>query len=132
MKQTLLLFLICLSLKAYAPENRSLYVLRAESLRPYERLVQAVVAVESNGNPWAYNPDGESVGAFQIRQCKLDEFNNLTGKNYQLEDMFRYEKAKEVFIYFACESLDFEYLARKWNGSGSLTDKYWELVKQKL
>jgi hypothetical protein len=132
MKQILLLLLTLVYLDVLAPMNRELYVLRAESVKPYERLVRAIVAVESDGNPWAYNPDGESVGAFQIRQCKLDDFNKLTGKNYQLEDMFRYDKAKEVFIYFACESLDFEFLARKWNGSGPMTDKYWELVKQKL
>lgn len=132
MKQILLLLFTLICLDALAPVSRELCVLRAESVKPYERLVRAIVAVESDGNPWAYNPDGESVGAFQIRQCKLDDFNKLTGKNYQLEDMFKYDKAKEVFIYFACESLDFEYISRKWNGSGKMTDNYWKLVKAEL
>lgn len=132
MKYILLISFLCIQLETFAPVRAAACIFQPETIRPYERLVDAIVQVESGGNTCAYNPDGESVGAFQIRQCRLDDFNRLTGKSYQLEDMYCYDKAKEVFIYFACVSLDFEYISRKWNGSGRMTDIYWQKVKNKL
>jgi len=137
MKHILLLFLLTVSIEVLAPHTPVLCIVRAEPIYPYERLVEAITWVESGGYPYAYNPDGESVGAFQIRQCKLDDFNKLTNKNYQLVEMYQYKKAKEVFLYFAHKSLDFEYISRTWNGGPNgmqkeQTLKYWKLVKSKL
>lgn len=133
MKQTLLFTLLMLGLNVYAPENRGLYVLRAYAVNIYEPLIRAVVMVESNGDLWALNVKEQATGAFQIRPVRLAHFNKLTGKRYVMPDMFNYTKAREVFLYFAVwYDRDFEVIARNWNGSGSMTDDYWNRVKDKL
>lgn len=112
-----------------------LYVLDIEEVQPicsYDALIRAVVAVESGGDASAYNQKENAVGAFQIRQIRVDHYNQLTGKNYSLADMFDYEISKEIFIYFAQREPTFEAIARRWNGSGTATDIYWEQVKAQL
>ena len=116
----------------YAPNNRRVYIEVSQPIDRYERLIQAVVMVESSGNVLAYNAEEGAVGAFQIRQIRVDHYNRLTGKNYCLDDMYNYEIAKEVFMYFAEMFQDFETVARRWNGSGPMTDNYWIKVKRKL
>lgn len=97
----------------------------------YESLVKAIVSVESNGNPLAYNKAEGAVGAFQIRQCRIKHYNKLTGKNYTHEDMYDFDKAKEVFLYFAAGK-SFEQAAKNWNGSGPMTINYWKKVQKAL
>jgi len=132
MKYILVFLLLFICAELFAPNRKQFYIIRAEAIDVYEQLIKAVVAIESNGNILAYNPMEEAVGAFQIRQCKVDDFNKRTGKNYKLMDMFNFETAREVFIYFACLYPDYETIARRWNGSGPMTETYWEKVKSKL
>ena len=95
----------------------------------YEPLVNAIVQWESGGNLFAFNAKEKAVGAFQIRQCRIDHYNKLAGTNYTLEDCYDYELAKRIFIFFSYGK-DWERAAKDWNGSGPMTISYWENVKK--
>ena len=133
MKRILLLFSLFISVEAFAPRTFALCIVRAESVNMYDHLIQAVVQVESHGDQWALNVKEQATGAFQIRPCRVDHFNRLTGKHYTTADMFDYKKAREVFLCFAVwYGKDFETISRNWNGAGKMTDDYWQRVKEKL
>jgi hypothetical protein len=95
----------------------------------YEPLIQAIFTWETRGSmdTLAYNPKEGATGGLQIRQCRVDHYNTITGKNYTLKDMYDFNKAREVFLLFA-QGKTFEQAAKSWNGSGPLTIKYWEAV----
>jgi hypothetical protein len=132
---TLTLILSLITLPVLAPGFTTLYILRADPINFYDPLIKAVVTVESNGNNSAYNAFEGAVGAFQIRPCRIEHYNRLTGLNYALSDMYDYEKAKQVFLYF-CKGRSYEAIARGWaggdNGTKKATEKYWKRVKSKL
>ncbi len=48
-----------------------------------------------------------------------------------MEDMFDYEISEKIFLYFAdmIGPYDFEKIAKRWNGSGSMTINYWNRIK---
>jgi len=103
----------------------------AQQVLYWQPLIEAVVWVESRGDTFAYNEKEKAVGAFQIRQCRVDHFNQLKGTNYKLEDFFDYNLSKEMFLYFA-HNKTFEQASKSWNGSGPKTISYWNKVKQRL
>jgi hypothetical protein len=72
----------------------------------------------------------QAVGISQIRPCRVIHFNELTGKHYMPWDCFNPAISKEIFMYFATP--DLEGTARGWNGSGKMTDNYWEQIKIRL
>lgn len=113
----------CIYIERCSPVNRKPNI---------DLLIKAIVEVESNNNPLAYNVRENAVGAFQIRQCRVDHYNQLRGTHYVLEDFYSYELSKEMFLFFAKQFEDFETIARRWNGSGPATLVYWDLVKSKL
>jgi len=98
----------------------------------YDQIWQAVCMVESSGNPLAYNLKENAVGISQIRQIRIDEYNQRTGKDYKLIEMYDVEKSKEVFMYYAHLLKDPDLIIRKWNGSGPMTYIYLTKVKEKL
>jgi hypothetical protein len=104
---------------------------RTEQIRYWQSIIEAVVWVESRGDTFAYNEKENAVGAFQIRQCRVDHYNKLKGTKYKLKDFFDYNLSKEMFLYFA-EGKDFETACKKWNGSGKMTLTYWKKVKARL
>ncbi len=131
------LFLIFFSLMTFAvkaPETTVAFILASEPVDAYERLIKAVVKVESAGNTLAYNLAEEAVGAFQIRPIRILDYNQRTGKNYKIENCYNFDISKEVFLYYAREIgyPDYETIARNWNGSGKTTQDYWEKVKSNL
>lgn len=134
MKKLLLVsfFLLFFHILSYAPENKPTFLIQEPvKINYYEPLVKAIVKVESAGNPLAYNASEGAVGAFQIRQCRIKHYNRLTGKNYTLNEMYDYNKAKEVFLYFAVGK-SYERAAKSWNGSGPMTIIYWSKVQKAL
>ncbi len=134
MKRILIIFFSLLTLKAAAPDLKLLVIVKSEPIKIYEKLVDAIVKVESSGDTMAFNPDEDAYGAFQIRPIRLLDYNQRTGKNYQLVDCYRYKISKEIFLYYAHQSeyQDFEVIARNWNGSGKMTIAYWDKVKANL
>ena len=101
---------------------------------PIEKLIYAIGMVEATLDTLAYNPKEEATGYFQIRPIRLADYNKRTGKTYKLEDMYNFDIAKEIFMYYAdlIGYDDFETIAKKWNGSGPMTIIYWEKVKSYL
>lgn len=126
---TAILFFLFLPFKLFAPLQETAYIPLRGEIKPFKPLIDAIVYVESGGDVLALNRLEMAVGAFQIRQVRIDHYNRLTGKNYILEDMYDYDISEEIFLYFACRLMDFETIAKKWNGSGPMTDDYWQRVK---
>jgi len=127
-----LLFL--LDLRLSAPDVKVIYIPFTKPLDAYERLVNAVVMVESAGDTLAYNQLEEAVGAFQIRQIRLLDYYQRTGINYTIEECYNFNISKEIFLYYARQTgyQDYETIARNWNGSGNATLDYWEKIKSNL
>lgn len=134
----ILILLALLSLKAYSPDLKVLYVCSYAPIAPYEQIWKAVCKVESSNNPLAIgdkNLKKHSYGIAQIRQSRLDDFNQRTGKHYTTKDMFDVAKSKEVFMHYA--SGDNETIARNWNGGNrgmqkKSTKKYYKLIQKNL
>jgi len=134
LKSVLIVFLSLLFIPAFAPDMKVACICSAEPVDAYDRLVKAIVQVESAGDTLAYNLCEEAVGAFQIRPIRLLDYYQRTGINYKIEDCFNFEISKEIFLYYARVTgyPDYEAIARNWNGSGNATTKYWEKVKSNL
>ena len=126
--------LFLLDLRLSAPDVKVIYIPFTKPLNAYERLVNAVVMVESAGDTLAYNQLEEAVGAFQIRQIRLLDYYQRTGINYTIEECYNFNISKEIFLYYARQTgyQDYETIARNWNGSGNATLDYWEKIKLNL
>jgi hypothetical protein len=134
MKGVLIVSFSLLGLRASAPDIKVTYILTNEPVDAYERLIKAVIQVESAGDTFAFNLSEEAAGAFQIRPIRLLDYYQRTGNNYQIEDCYNFEISKEIFLYYARQIgyPDYETIARNWNGSGNITLDYWEKVKSNL
>jgi len=131
------IFFVCLmmiSLRVAAPGVSVAFILASEHVSAYDKLIDAIVMVESAGDNFAINVEEEAYGAFQIRPIRLLDYNQRTGKNYSIVDCFSYEISKEIFLYYAglISYSDYETIARNWNGSGRMTLDYWGKVKKYL
>jgi hypothetical protein len=134
LKSILAVFFLLFTTRLLAPSIKVGCILASEPENPYERLVKAVVQVESLGDTLAFNLDEEAIGAFQIRPIRILDYNQRTGSNYKLENCSNYELSKKIFLYYAHRTgfHDFEKIARNWNGSGKTTLDYWEKIKKYL
>ena len=132
MKMILTTILILFSLTLKAPDIKVCYIEIPEVINPYIRILEAVIAVESAGNPLAYNEKEGATGIVQIRQIRLDDYNQLSSNSYKLEEMFDSTKSVTVFMFYACKFRydDYEGISKDWNKS--VTDKYWKRVHNKL
>lgn len=128
---TILLFL---SLRLWAPVSEFLYIADPEPIQPFKQLIYAVGVVECNLDTLAYNPIEKAVGFFQIRPIRLNDYNKRTGNKYKLRDMYNYQIAEKVFLYYAIKigPYNLEKIAKNWNGSGKKTIQYWEKIKTYL
>lgn len=118
--------------------NSNLYVLYIEQPKPiqaYSDLIYAINMVEAgidsiSFDNYAYNEKEQARGAFQIRPCRLEHYNKLTGRNISQEQLFDYSISLEIFLYFARQyGSDYETIAKRWNGSGQMTEDYWKKVQ---
>ena len=134
LKCLLILILSLPAVRAPAPGLNVLYIIAPVPVDPFEKLVKAIVQVESLGNSLAYNPEEDAVGAFQIRPVRVLDYNQRTGKNIKIENCYSYETSKEIFLYYARLTgyPHYETIARNWNGSGEATTDYWKRVKYYL
>lgn len=129
-----MVFFLLPGMRATAPEAKVAFVFVSAPVNSFDRLVKAIVKVESKGDNEAFNLAEQAVGAFQIRPIRILDYNQRTGKDYKIENCFNYEVSKEIFLYYAISIgyPDYETIARKWNGSGKATLDYWEKVKKHL
>jgi len=104
--------------------------MRPPILNPYEGLFKAICDLESGGDIFALNLNEQACGIAQIRPIRLFDYNRLSGENLKTWDCFDPEVSRRVFMFFCKGSL--ERTARAWNGSGEMTDEYWEQIKARL
>lgn len=114
-----------------APGFMELYIVSVAPINYYDPLIKALTYVEVKNGHDLYNENENAVGWFQIRQIRVDDFNNRTGKHYTLNMMYDYNTSKEVFMYY-CKGRSYEEIAKSWNGSGKATEIYWNKVKSLL
>jgi hypothetical protein len=133
-KSVLIALFLFLTLRAAAPDVNVAFIYVSEPVNAYDRLIRAVVYVESRGDTLAYNHTENATGAFQIRPIRVLDYNQRTGNDYKIEDCYSFKISKEIFLYYAKKSdpLDYESIARKWNGSGETTFEYWKKVESCL
>lgn len=126
--------LLTVSLYVFAPSNNSIVIFTSQPSEPFTKLISAIGRVETNYDTLAYNPKEEAVGFFQIRPIRVNHYNKRTGNSYKPADMYDYETAEKVFLYYASEigPYNFEKIAKNWNGSGKMTIQYWKKVKMYL
>jgi hypothetical protein len=112
----------------------------------YEELVNALIRVESSGDPSAYNATTDAVGCLQILPIMVREVNRIlklnedSRPNFTLEDRWDCDKSMEMFDIWAdyhhCYN-SYEHIARNWNGGPTgfrknATKEYWNRVKKYL
>jgi hypothetical protein len=133
-KAMLSIILLCFTLFCKAPDLNLTYIVTEAPIQPYEALISAVTWVESQDGLYVYNPLERAVGQFQIRQIRVDHYNQLTGSHYKLEDFYDYNLSKQMFLFFADRigPYDIKKIACRWNGSGPKTEDYWASVNSYL
>jgi hypothetical protein len=120
--------------KLFAPSSESLVIVGSSPVEPFRKLIHAIGMVETRLDTLAYNAEEEATGFFQIRPVRVNDYNKRTGSNFSLNDMYNYQIAEKIFLYYATiiGPSDFERIAKNWNGSGPLTIIYWAKVKEYL
>ncbi len=101
-------------------------------------VMEAIIQVESNGNPNAVS--GNSVGVMQITPILVRECNEIlkkqkSKKHYTMDDRYSIGKSKEMFLliqkYYNPEN-NIEKAIRSWNGgmkySVRATNRYYRKV----
>ena len=87
-------------------------------------VMEAIIQVESNGNPNAVNKTSGAVGAMQIKKIVVDDCNEYLAKKkinkrYTYDDRWNVQKSKEMFMLIQDrynKNKDIEKAARIWNG----------------
>jgi len=132
-------------------ERTIISVGEVDTLSDWDRLINAIIYVESRGNDSAIGDRGKAVGCLQIHPICVREVNRILRKNdiplvYTLEDRYSRAKSVEMFNiiseeYECCEEYTFieyaEIVARRWNGGPighkkTTTIKYWNKVQSVL
>jgi hypothetical protein len=135
LKQILTLSLILfLPAKLLSPPDPSVMIVRPEPFNPYLALWEATCRVESSKVEHSINYQEKAFGIAQIRAGKLKDYNNQTGSSYTLDDCLDPGVSYKIWIHFAKKygHKDPERIAKRWNGSGKITEIYWEKVKKHL
>ena len=134
MKSILFIFFLLISIRVTAPDLNLVFITSLGPVNAYDRLINAVIQVESAGITRAYNHSEQATGPLQIRPIRLLDYNRRTGNNCTLEECYNLEVSKEIFLYYAKITgyPHYELIARNWNGSGKMTLEYWKKVKAHL
>jgi hypothetical protein len=128
--------LLAVTLLAFAP------IAQAAAPLDLDRLIPALVQVESNGNPRAVGDNGKALGQLQIWSVVVVDVNRAKGTRYTHKDAFDPAKAEAICraylsIYATPRRLGrtptMEDAARIWNGGPNgwkkkATDSYWQRV----
>ena len=111
------------------------------SATPSERLIDALVHVESKGEVHAVGDNGRAVGCLQIHKEVVDDVNRAYGTTYAYSDRKSIEKSREIcrkylLLHGGVNATNEKY-ARIWNGGPSghrkrRTRRYWRRVKRVL
>ena len=111
---------------------------------PDDRIINALIQIESGGNDNAYCVEEDAVGALQIRRTMVRDVNRIlkrqgSEKRYEYKDRWCRQRSIEMFnIYRDYYNLVTpEEIARCWNGGPKgiykpATVAYWNKVKNHL
>ena len=103
-------------------------------------LINAIIQVESSGNPKAHNLKEDARGVLQIRAVMVREINRLSGRSYTHNDAWDKDKSIEMFKtlqkYYNPE-WNFKKASKQWNGGYNgeqykSTERYWQEVKKAI
>ncbi len=110
-----------------------------------DKIIQALIYVESNGNDSAHNKSENAVGCLQIRPIMIREVNRIlkkTNKNERFKMKDRWDREKSLVIFniwreYHHPNSTNEVIARNWNGGPKgfkkeSTLNYWKKVKGRL
>ena len=114
-----------------------------KQLKTKKTLVDALILVESSGNPKAFNKKENACGCLQIRPIMVREVNRILrkqnkDKRFTRKDRWDCGLAQEMFYiwmnYHHKNSSD-EHIARNWNGGPrgykkQSTEHYWHKVQK--
>ncbi len=135
----LFVFLMLLSV---APISASADVAGEENGFDWTPVMDAIIQVESKGNPMAVC--GRYVGVLQISPILVKECNNIlksrgSSKRYSLSDRYNEKKSREMFVIIQSQHNpmnNIEKAIRLWNGgikySVAKTQKYFNKVSKHL
>lgn len=75
----------------------------AQEQYDWSRVIDAIIQVESKGDPKAHNKNGDCVGILQITKGLVRETNNIlarkgSDKRFTYQDRWDPDKSKEMFI----------------------------------
>ena len=131
----------CPSLKTHYAVN--LPIIKVDSITE-DKLIQALINVESSNNDNAYRSCEGAAGALQIRRTMVRDVNRIlkrqkSNQQYTYEDRWNRQKSIEMFNIY-CNHYNLvtpEEKARCWNGGPRglqklSTKRYWEKVKKQL
>ncbi len=131
-----LIILILLSAAAnlFAPGGGLIPVPAPDPVNPFQELWSATCFVESTCKADTVNATEQAYGIAQIRQIRIDDYNLRTGGHYSLYDCLDSATARKIYMYYAGKygPMDLETIARAWNGSGPMTEDYWNKIKMEL
>ena len=105
-----------------------------------DRLIPALIQVESGGEYGAIGDGGKAIGPYQIHASYLADGNRLAGTRYTHADMFdpvKSEKIVRAYLTHYARGKGIEAAARIHNGGPSgdkkpATVKYWNKVRKEL
>jgi hypothetical protein len=122
-----------LSLNVFAPDYKAVIIPVPMAINPWLDLWEATCIVESESNPFMINILEGAYGIVQIRQCKLDDYNKSTSKNYSVSTLMSESVSREIFLRHCCECNSMEEAARTWNGgprgmAKPQTIAYWKKI----
>jgi hypothetical protein len=97
----------------------------------WNKIMNAIIQVESQGNAKAHNSNGDCAGILQItpilvKQCNIWLKDQKSSKRYTLKDRYDVEKSKEMFIMIQEHynpSHNVEKAIRLWNGGPNYSVK---------
>ena len=109
------------------------------------KLLLAIIYVESGGDPTKWAKGEDAVGCLQIRRIAIRDVNRIlkkqkNKKRYKYKDRWDCEKSKYIFVllteYYLPGGCD-EDIARFWNGgptgpTKTATKVYWRKVKREI
>lgn len=134
----LALLLLVSSVRAIVPEEEATIStlgkttpVMEDTLPRLDKVMTAIIQVESQGNPRAFNKNGNCAGILQItpvlvRQCNIWLKQKKSKKRYSLQDRFNKEKSVEMFHMiqdYYNPKHDIEKAIRIWNGGPNYTKR---------
>jgi hypothetical protein len=113
-----------------------------QTTEPYDwtDIMEAIIKVESSGNPRAFNPKNNCAGILQITPILVKDCNQILSRRkskvrYTLQDRYNVEKSKEMFVLWQetyNPQHDLERAIRLWNGGPGFAKRSTEAYYQKV